>query len=103
MQDSTAFDELYDRLILKFPEIHHLVMDCGFKTPWICKRVLDDKRIPGLPCTKGQWEKMVSFVHTNMFMMNIMTVSSALKNHVLNYATTDSERIPAIQKQILPM
>ena len=30
--DSTAFDGLYDRLILKFPEIAYLVMDCGFKT-----------------------------------------------------------------------
>ena len=33
MQDSTAFDELYDRLILKFPEIHHLGDGLRFQDP----------------------------------------------------------------------
>ena len=40
---------MYERLIEKNPEIEAVVMDAGYKTPWISKRVLDDKRIPVLP------------------------------------------------------
>ena len=49
VHDSVAFDGLYERLIEKNPEIEAVVMDAGYKTPWISKRVLDDKRIPVLP------------------------------------------------------
>lgn len=47
--DSTAFDGLYERLIKKHSEIKNVVMDAGYKTPWICKRVIDDGRVPILP------------------------------------------------------
>ena len=43
------FDGLYDRLITSFPKIKAAVLDAGYKTPWICKEVLDDKQIPVLP------------------------------------------------------
>ncbi|MBD5143020.1 MAG: transposase [Ruminococcus sp.] len=53
---STAFDGLYDRLILRFSEIIYFIIDCGFKTPWICKWILDDKRPRFFP-TKNQCKK----------------------------------------------
>ena len=40
VHDSVAFDGLYDRMTEKHPEIKAVVMDAGFKTPWICKKVL---------------------------------------------------------------
>ena len=49
VHDSIAFDGLYDRLVQRFPEINACVMDAGYKTPWICKKVTDDGRIPVLP------------------------------------------------------
>ena len=49
VHDSAAFDGLYDRLVKRFPEIKAVVMDAGYKTPWICKKVTDDGRIPVLP------------------------------------------------------
>lgn len=49
IHDSVAFDGLYDRLVERFPEINACVMDAGYKTPWICKKVTDDGRIPVLP------------------------------------------------------
>ena len=49
VHDSVAFDGLYDRLVTKFPEIEAVVMDAGYKTPWICKKVIDDNKIPVLP------------------------------------------------------
>ena len=54
VNDSVAFDGLYERLIEKNPEIEAVVMDAGYKTPWISKRVLDDKRMPVLPY-KDRW------------------------------------------------
>lgn len=56
VHDSVAFDELYERVTKRFPEIKIVMMDAGYKTPWICKRVIDDERIPSLsykrPMTK---------------------------------------------------
>ena len=49
VHDSVAFDGLYDRIVQRFPEINACVMDAGYKTPWICKKVTDDGRIPVLP------------------------------------------------------
>lgn len=49
VHDSVAFDGLYDRMTEKHPEIETVVMDAGYKTPCICKKVFDDKRIPVLP------------------------------------------------------
>lgn len=39
VHDSVAFDGLYDRLTEKHPEIKNVVMDAGYKTPWICKGI----------------------------------------------------------------
>ena len=52
-----AFDALYARLKEKFPQMHDVIMDCGYKTPWICKQVLDDKRIPVLPYKRPMGKK----------------------------------------------
>lgn len=45
VHDSVAFDALYERVTKRFPEIKIVTMDAGYKTPWICKRVMDDGRI----------------------------------------------------------
>ena len=33
IHDSVAFDTLYARLKEKFPQMHDVIMDCGYKTP----------------------------------------------------------------------
>ena len=78
INDSTAFDGLYDRLIRRFPEITHFIMDCGFKTHGFANGYLMTSGFPFFH-TKDQWEKTAFFVHMNMFMMNIMIVSSVPK------------------------
>ena len=45
VHDSVAFDGLYDDLCQKHPEIQVVVADAAYKTPWICKKVIDDKRV----------------------------------------------------------
>ncbi|MCX4323792.1 MAG: IS1182 family transposase [Lachnospiraceae bacterium] len=49
VHDSVAFDALYERVTRRFPQIRIVTMDAGYKTPWICKRIIDDGRLPSLP------------------------------------------------------
>ena len=45
MYDSVAFDDVYDSVTAAFPEIETVVADSAYKTPHICKKVFDDKRV----------------------------------------------------------
>lgn len=57
VHDSVAFDKLYDQLIDRYAQIKNVVADAGYKTPWICKKVLDDNRIPVLPYKRPNGKK----------------------------------------------
>lgn len=57
VHDSVAFDALYDKVTERFPEIKTVAMDAGYKTPWICKKVMDDGRVPSLPYKRPQTKK----------------------------------------------
>jgi transposase len=45
IHDSVAFDDVYDKVTEAFPEIETVVADSAYKTPHICKKVFDDKRV----------------------------------------------------------
>ena len=45
VHDSVAFDDVYDKVTEKFPDIKTVVADSAYKTPHICKKVFDDNRI----------------------------------------------------------
>ena len=49
VNDSTAWDAVYDQVTDRFPEAKFIVMDAGYKTPWIAKKTLEDSRIPETP------------------------------------------------------
>ena len=57
MHDSVAFDKVYNKLTERFPEVKVVVADAGYKTPWICKRIFDDGRIPSLPYKRPMTKK----------------------------------------------
>jgi transposase len=57
IHDSVAFDSVYDSVTERFPEAEFIVMDAGYKTPWIAKKVLEDSRIPILPYTRSHTKK----------------------------------------------
>ena len=90
VHDSVAFDGLYDRLVQRFPEIDACVMDAGYKTPWICKKVMDDGRIPVLPYKRPMGNKdffrPYEYVYDNYYDCVICP-----ENKVLNYSTTNRE------------
>ena len=90
VHDSVAFDGLYDRMTEKHPEIKAVVMDAGYKTPWICKKVFDDNRVPVLPYKrpmgKAGFFRPYSYVLDEFYDCVICP-----ENHILNYATTNRE------------
>ncbi len=45
VHDSVAFDDVYDKVTRAFPEMTTIVADAAYKTPHICKKVFDDKRV----------------------------------------------------------
>ena len=49
VHDSVAWDSIYEQVTGKFEEAEFIVMDSGYKTPWIAKKIFDDDRIPVLP------------------------------------------------------
>lgn len=49
IHDSVAFDAVYAGLKKHYPEVEVVTMDSGYKTPWICKQIIDDGRFPSLP------------------------------------------------------
>ena len=90
VHDSVAFDGLYDRLRVNFPEIRNVVMDAGYKTPWIAKRVIDDERFPILPykrpMSKKGFFRPYEFVYDEYFDCVLCP-----ENSVLKYSTTTRE------------
>lgn len=42
VHDSMAFDDVYDKVTVRFPEVETVVADSAYKTPHICKKVFED-------------------------------------------------------------
>lgn len=45
VHDSMAFDDVYDKVTGRFPEVETVVADSAYKTPHICKKVFEDGRV----------------------------------------------------------
>ena len=45
VNDSVAFHPLYDRLTDRYSQMQVVIADAAYKTPYICKRIFDDKRV----------------------------------------------------------
>lgn len=90
MHDSVAFDKVYDKVTELLPEIKVVVADAAYKTPWICKRIIDDQRTPSMPYTRPktaegnhEWWK---YVYDEYFDCIICP-----EYKVLHYATTNRD------------
>ena len=67
VHDSISFDEIYDKVTKRFPQIEVVTADAGYKKTWICKKIFDDGRIPSMPYkrpqTKQGYFKKYEFVY----------------------------------------
>lgn len=90
VHDSIAFDGLYDQLVERFPEIETIVADAGYKTPWICKKIIDDGRIPSMPYKRPMGNqaffKPYEYVYDEYYDCVICP-----ENEILKYSTTNRE------------
>ena len=90
IHDSVAFDGLYERLVERHSEIKEVVADAGYKTPWICKKVIDDGRIPVLPYKRPMGNK--GFFKPCEYVYDIYyDCVLCPENKVLEYSTTNRE------------
>ena len=90
VHDSVAFDDVYNKLTEKHPEIETIVADSAYKTPHIAKEIFDDGRVLSTaykrPMTmKGghEWWKYVYDEHYDCIICP--------EYQVLNYSTTDRD------------
>jgi len=90
MHDSVAFDRLYNEVTARFPQIEIVTADAAYKTPWICKRIVDDGRSPSMPYKRPmtkrgnhEWWKYVYDEHYDCVICP--------EYQVLSYSTTNKD------------
>ena len=88
VHDSVMFDNLYAKVIEKFPEVEAVAVDVGYKTPWIMKQIFDSGRKPCTsykrPMTKKGFFKKYDYVYDEYYDCVICP-----ENQILPYATTN--------------
>ena len=89
VHDSAAFDDVYDKVVEQFPDVHAFVADSAYKTPHICKKVFSDGRVLSTaykrPQTKRghEWWKYVYDEHFDCIICP--------EYQVLKYSTTNRD------------
>ena len=89
IHDSKAFDAVYDKVVERFPQVETIVADSAYKTPWICKKIIDDGRVPSMPYVRPktacghEWWK---YVYDEYYDCVICP-----EYQVLQYATTNKD------------
>lgn len=90
VHDSTVFDTVYEDVVDRFEEVETVTVDAGYKTPWICKKVLDDGREISAPykrpMTKEGYFKRYEYVYDEYYDCVICP-----HNQVLKYSTTNRQ------------
>ena len=90
IHDSVMFDDLWEKVVRKFPKIDVVAIDAGYKTPWIMKQVIDGGRILAVPYkrpqTKKGFFKKYEYVYDEYYDCYICP-----NDKILKYATTNRE------------
>ena len=90
MHDSVVFDSLYEKVTARFPEITVVTADTGYKTPWICKKIFDDGRLPSMPYKRPMTRKgnhpWYEYVYDEYYDQVICP-----EYQTLNYSTTNRD------------
>lgn len=89
IHDSVAWDSVYDEVVAKY-DVNYVVMDAGYKTPWIAKKILEGERLPILPYTryKGNSEQWRPWEYSYSTEEDIYTCPMG---GVLRHTTTNKE------------
>jgi len=78
---------VYDKVVEHFPQTDTVVVDAGYKTPWICKKIIDDGRNPSMPYKQPYGKK--GFFRSKDFVYDeYYNCVLCPHNQVLPYVTT---------------
>ena len=90
VHDSVAFDDVYDKVVEKYPQVKTIVADSAYKTPHICKKIFDDGRVLSTaykrPQTMKGGHEWWKYVYDEYFDCIICP-----EYQVLNYSTTNRD------------
>ena len=90
VHDSVPFDDVYDRVVEKFPDVRTFVADSAYKTPHICKKVFEDGRVLSTAYKRPQTMKgghdWWKYVYDEYYDCIICP-----EYQVLNYSTTNRD------------
>jgi transposase len=90
VHDSVPFDDVYDKVVEQFPDVHAFVADSAYKAPHICKKVFSDGRILSTAYKRPQTMKgghpKDAYVYDEHFDCILCP-----ENQVLSYSTTNRD------------
>ncbi len=90
IHDSIVFDTVYEQVVERFTQVETVAVDAGYKTPWICKKIIDDGRNPSTPykrpMNKDGFFAPYEYVYDEYYNCVICP-----NNQVLTYTTTNKE------------
>jgi len=90
VHDSVKFDSLFEKLKSKYNNIKAIVVDAGYKTPHICKQIIDSNMMPVMPYKRPMGKK--GFFRKNDFVYDeYYDCYLCPENQVLKYSTTNKE------------
>ncbi|MBM7856118.1 hypothetical protein JOC37_002548 [Desulfohalotomaculum tongense] len=82
------FPDLFQEIIKKHPEVEAVVVDAGYKTPGICREIVEAGKMPVMPykrpMTKAGYFKKHDFVYDEYYDCYLCP-----NNQVLKYSTTN--------------
>jgi transposase len=88
VHDSQVFSDLFQEVNERFPEIGAVVVDAGYKTPGICREIIEAGRLPVMPykrpMTKDGYFKKRDYVYDEYYDCYLCP-----NNQVLKYSTTN--------------
>lgn len=87
VHDSVKFFDLYRKVNETFPESKYIVADAGYKTPPICRAIINDNKQPVMPykrpMSKKGFFKSYEYVYDEYYNCVICP-----RNQILKYSTT---------------
>lgn len=90
VHDSVAFDDVYDKVTERFPQIETIVADSAYKTPHIAKKICDDGRVLSTaykrPMTKKGGHEWWKYVYDEYYDCIICP-----EYQILKYSTTNRD------------
>ena len=90
VHDSVAFDDVYDKVTERFPEVETIVADSAYKTPHIAKKICDDGRVLSTaykrPMTKKGGHEWWKYVYDEYYDCIICP-----EYQILKYSTTNRD------------